>query len=157
MKRFPQTVRDAMQSTGAMATCLPVQIDGPDSGWETAFFLQIAGPESKQDRRTLRTPGKAFSVGIESDVIETESGAVVIIRAEIHTRIDDPLSMEILMTPGEGGAHHEALKRLTQQQRLSWFFGDQSYWLIHAQSQPLGAQQREGFLKLLNIAVKHDA
>ncbi len=157
MKRFPQSVREAMQSSGAMATCLPVQIDGSESDWETAFFLQIAGPESKQDRRTLRAPGKAFSVGIEPDVIETESGAVVIIRAEIHTRVDDPLSMEILLTPGEGGAHHEALKLLTQQHSLTWFFGDQAYWLIHAQSQPLGNEHREGFLELLNSAVKYDA
>ncbi len=157
MKRFPQTVRDAMAASGAMATCLPVQIGGPDSAWETALFAQIAGSESKLDRRALRTPGKVFSVAIETDLIETKTAAVVMLRAEIHTRIDDPLSMEILLTPGEGGAHHEALKLLTQQQRLSWFFGDRAYWLIHAQSQPLGAEQRAGFAQLLSEALRHDA
>jgi len=146
-----------MSASGAMATCLPVQIDGSECAWETAFFMQLAGPESKPDRRRLRDPGKAYTIGIESDVIATESAAVVIIRAEIHTCENDPLSMEILLTPGQGGAHHEALQLLTRQPRLSWFFGDRAYWLIHAQSQPLGGQQHAGFRELLSESVRHDA
>lgn len=157
MNRFPPSVREAMSASGSMATCLPVCMDGPGEAWETAFFMQLAGPESKADRRSLRDSGKTFSIGIESDVIETETAAVVIIRAEVHVRAGDPLSLEVLLTPGEGGAHHEALKLLTRQPRLRWFFGDRAYWLIHAQSQPLGPQQHAGFAELLNAAVRHDA
>jgi hypothetical protein len=52
MKRFPETVREAMRAGGAAATCVPVQLDG--AHWETAFFFQVAGPECKEDRRVLR-------------------------------------------------------------------------------------------------------
>jgi len=157
MKRFPQFVREAMTASGAMATCLPVRADGPYSDWETAFFLQLAGPESKADRRTLQGSGQTFSTGIETDVIETESAAVVMLRAEIHLRDADPLSMEILLTPGEGGAHHQALKLMTRQPSLRWFFGDRAFWLIHAQAQPLGSEQHAGFPEVLNTALRHDA
>ena len=155
MKRFPKAVRDAMQAGGAAATCVAVRLDGDD--WEAAFFFQLAGSECKEDRRALTHAGGPVPVGLETDLVETDFGAVVMLRPEVHTRADDPFACEILLTPGEGGAHFDALKLLGSQPRLCWFFGDQSHWLIHSQQHPLDAEQHAGFASLLADAVRHDS
>ena len=154
MKRFPEFVRESMRTAGAAATCLPVQLDGAQ--WETAFFFHVAGPECKEDRRLMRSRGGPLPVGLETDLIETDHAAVVMLRPEVYTRENDPLTCEILLTPGEGGAHFDALKLLSQQQRMCWFFGDQAYWLVHSQQFPLDDAQRKGFDELLRDALKHD-
>jgi len=143
-----------MQASGAMATCVPVKMDGPS--WEAAFFFQVAGPESKEDRRAMRRSEGAFGIGLETDLVETEHGAVVMLRPELHTRPDDPLALEILLTPGDGGAHHEALRLLTTQPSLTWLFADRAWWVIHAQSHPLGPEHHAGFQELLDGALRHD-
>ena len=155
MKRFPRAVRDAMRAGGAAATCIPVQLDG--SGWEAALFLQLAGPECKADRRIISRSEGPLPVGIEADLIKAEHASVVTLRAEVHTRFDDPMVSEILMTPGAGSSHFEALKLLTAQPNLCWFFGDETYWLMHSQSHPLAPEQRAGFAELLDDATSHDA
>lgn len=158
MKRFPPAVREAMGSSGAMATCVPVRLDG--SSWEAAFFMQLAGAESKEDWRLMARRGQRgearFAMGLESDVVESEHGAVVILRPELHTRPGDPLVMEILLTPGLGGAHHEALQLLASQASLSWFFADAAYWVLHAQTLPLAPSHHEGFRQLLAQCLRHD-
>jgi len=93
---------------------------------------------------------------METDLVTTDHGAVVVLRPELHTRVDDPLVMEILLTPGDGGAHHEALRLLAEQPQLSWLFGDAAGWVIHAQSHPLGHEQHAGFSELLADALRHD-
>jgi hypothetical protein len=153
-QQFPPAVRDAMSASGAMATCVPVQFEPPH--WQAALFFQVSGPESKQDRRAMRRGEGPFAIGLETDVVETEHGAVVILRPELHIRADDPLVMEILLTPGEGGAHHEALRLLSEQPALNWLFADRAWWVIHAQAHPLGAEQHEGFEDLLATALRHD-
>jgi hypothetical protein len=153
-QRFPAPVRAAMQASGAMATCVPVRLEGPD--WEAAFFFQVAGPESRDDRRLMRRRAGAFAIGLETDLVETEHGAVVVLRPEIHTRPDNPLALEILMTPGDGGAHHEALRLLAAQPSLTWLFADAAGWVIHAQSHPLGPEEHAGFRDLLDGALRHD-
>jgi hypothetical protein len=154
MKRFPEFVRDAMRSAGAAATCLPVQLD--QEYWETAFFFHLAGPECKEDRRLMRKQGGPLPAGLETDLIATEHASVVVLRPEIHTREDNPLSCEILLTPGEGEAHFDALKLLSKQSRICWFFCDQAYWTLHSQQLPLNDAQRHGFDELLRDALKHD-
>ena len=154
MKRFPEGVRQAMQASGAAATCVAVQLDGED--WEAALFFQLAGAECKADRRALAKTRGPLPVGMESDLIETDSGAVVLLRPSIYTLPDDPFTCEILLTPGDGGAHFEALKLLTRQPRLSWFLGDQTLWTLHSQQHPLEAAQHEGFDALLRDALRHD-
>lgn len=104
----------------------------------------------------MRRDEGPFAIGLETDVVETEHGAVVILRPELHINADDPLVMEILLTPGEGGAHHEALRLLSEQPALSWLFADRAWWVIHAQSHPLGSEQHEGFADLLATALRHD-
>ncbi len=155
MKRFPEAVREAMRSSGASATCLPVQLDG--DAWEAALFIEVAGPECKEDRRILQRCDGALAVGLETDLIETDFGAVVVLRPEIHTRPGNPFVCEILLTPGEGGAHFDALYRLCRQPRLCWFFADQAYWLVHSQQHPLDAEQHRAFDELMRDAVKHNA
>ncbi len=154
VKRFPEAVREAMRAGGAAATCVPVQLDG--ERWETAFFFHVAGPECKEDRRILRNTEHPLPVGLETDLIETDFAAVVILRPEVYTREDDPLTCEILLTPGEGSVHFDSLKLLGEQQRLCWFFGDQSYWSVYSQQLPLDDEQRAGFSELLSDARKHD-
>ena len=155
MKRFPDAVRDAMQASGAAATCVPVQLDG--EAWEAALFIQLAGAECKADRRAIKRSEGPLPVGMETDLIETEHAAVVVLRPEIHTQPDDPFTCEILLTPGDGGAHFEALKLLGGQPRLCWFFADQSHWLLHSQQHPLDYDQHTEFESLLRDALKHDA
>lgn len=154
MNRFPSAVRDAMHKSGAMATCVPVRLDG--GGWEAAFFVQLSGAESKADRRAMTTGQGPFAMGLETDLVETEHGAVVVLRPELYTRADDPLVMEILLTPGVGGAHHEALRLLAAQRRLSWLFADAAGWIIHAQTLPLEDAHRHGFADLLAGSLRHD-
>jgi hypothetical protein len=153
-RQFPKAVRDAMSASGAMATCVPVQFD--EKRGQAAFFFQVAGPESKQDRRAMRRDEGPFAMGLEADVVETEHGAVVMLRPELHINPEDPLVMEILLTPGDGGAHHEALRHLSEQATLSWLFADRAWWVIHAQSHPLDKAQREGFAELLASSLRHD-
>lgn len=143
-----------MQSNGAAATCVAVQLDGDE--WEAALFFQLAGAECKADRRAIKQAQGTLPVGMESDLIETDSGAVVVLRPEVHTRPGDPFVCEILLTPGDGGAHFEALKLLCGQPRLCWFFGDQAHWIIHSQQHPLEAAQHTGFDAMLRDALKHD-
>ena len=88
MKRFPSAVRDAMQASGAMATCVPVRLDGAE--WEAAIFVQLAGAESKADRRAMATGQGPFTIGLETDLVETDHGAVILLRPELYTRSDDP-------------------------------------------------------------------
>lgn len=143
-----------MQASGAAATCVPVQLDGEQ--WESAFFFHVAGPECKEDRRLMRKAGAPLPVGLETDLIETEFAAVVMLRPEVYARDGDPLTCEILLTPGEGGVHFEALKLLGAQTRICWFFGDQAYRLVHSQQLPLDDEQRAGFDGLLRDSLKHD-
>ena len=155
MKRFPEAVRAPMQASGAMATCVPVRLDGAD--WEAALFFQLAGPECKADRRALAHAGAPLAVGLETDLIETGHAAVVVLRPEVHACADDPFACEILLTPGESGAHFDALELLTRQLRLCWFFADQSYRVFHSQAHLLDESQHAGFESLLADAVRHDA
>jgi len=155
MRRFPEPVREAMSTSGAAATCVPVQLE-PEQ-WEAAFFIQMAGAECKADRRIVKRARGPLPVGLETDVIETEHAAVVVLRPEIHTTPGDPFTCEILLTPGEGGAHFEALKLLASQPRLCWFIGDQTHWLLHSQQHALDDEQHAGFEELLRDAVRHDS
>ena len=154
-RKFPAPVREAMTASGAAATCIPVELDG--GAPEAAFFINLAGPESKADRRVIRYWRGPLSLGLESDVIETDHGAVVVLRPEVHTGPFDPLVCEILVTPGEGGAHFEALDLLARQPRLTWFFGDQGFDIIRTQQHPLALEQHEAFAALLKDALRHDA
>ena len=152
---FPAPVREAMTVSGAAATCIPVQLDGGTP--EAAFFINLAGPESKADRRVIRKWRGPLSLGLDSDVIETAHGAVVVLRPEVHTGPFDPFVCEILVTPGEGGAHFEALDLLSRQPRLTWFFGDRGFEIIRTQQHPLDDEQRGEFAALLKTALRHDA
>lgn len=143
-----------MLTSGAAATCVPVQLDG--EAWEAAFFIQMAGAECKDDRRAIGKAAGPLPLGLETDLIETETGAVVVLRPEVYTKADDPFTCEILLTPGEGSVHFEALKLLSSQPRLCWFFGDQTHWMLHSQQHPLDDEQRAGFDELARDALKHD-
>ena len=153
--RFPRSVRRAMAASGATATCVPVKLDSDT--WETALFVQLGGVECKRDRRILSKTQRPVPVGIETELIENQNAAVVMLRLEVHTDPDDPLVAEILLTPGEGPEQFDALKLLAEQTRLCWFFGDQDYWTLHSQQHPLEAAQHASFDELLRDAVKHDA
>ena len=153
--RFPAPVREAMAASGAAATCIPVELDG--GAPEAAFFINLAGPESKADRRVIRKWRGPLSLGLDSDVIETAHGAVVVLRPEVHTGPFDPFVCEILAVPGEGGAHFEALDLLSRQPRLTWFFGDRGFEIIRTQQHPLDDEQRGEFAELLRKALRHDA
>ena len=154
-RKFPTPVREAMAASGAAATCIPVGIDGGEL--EAAFFINLAGSESKADRRVIRRWSGPLSLGLDSDVIETGHGAVVALRPEVHTGPFDPFVCEILITPGEGGVHFEALSLLSRQPRLTWFFGDRGFEIIRTQQHPLDGGQRAEFAALLKDALRHDA
>lgn len=155
MKRFPATVRRAMRETGAAATCVPVRLDG--GGWEAALFIQLADVESEPDRRLLARAGTPVPVAVETDLIENENAAVVVLRLETYARPDDPLAVEILLTPGNANGHFDTLNRLANQPRLCWFFADRDFHVIHAQQHALNNEQHAGFDALLRDAAVHDA
>ena len=144
-----------MQAGGATVTCLPVRLD--TDSWETVLFFHLAGPECKQDRRVLAKTQRPLPVSIETDLLSLQHAAVVTLRAEVFTQPQDPLTGEILLTPGGARAHFDALKLLSQQQRLCWFFGDQDFRVLYSQQSPLDYEQHVEFDDLLRDAVKHDA
>ncbi|MFQ5755085.1 MAG: hypothetical protein ACE5H7_03215 [Acidiferrobacterales bacterium] len=152
---LPREVRAAMQASGATVTCLPVRLDGNE--WETALFFRLAGPECKRDRQVLAKTHRPLPVTLETNVLELPSAAVVTLRAEVHTLADDPLAGEILLTPGGSRTHFDALKLLSKQDRLCWFFGDEDFRQLHSQQNPLDVEQRESIDDLLRDAVRHDA
>ncbi|MBA2490167.1 MAG: hypothetical protein H0V34_00160 [Gammaproteobacteria bacterium] len=144
-----------MRKTGAAATCVTVQLDAGE--WEAALFVQLAGEQCERDRRALFTMNKRVPVGIETDVIEHEHGAVVMLRLDICTVPDDPMVAEILLTPGGACGHFEVLQRLSCQPRLCWFFGDEDYLVLGAQQHGFADAQRAEFDRLRLDAVRHDA
>lgn len=144
-----------MTTSGAAVTCVPVQLDS--GSWEAAIFFQVGGPESKQDRRVLRASEEPLPMGMETDLVSHENAAVVLIRLEVFTALDDPLVGEVLITPGAHETHFETLKLLSQQQRLCCFFGDEAFWLIHSQQIGLDDAYRAEFDDLLRDATNHDA
>ncbi len=144
-----------MASSGAAVTCLPVRIDG--DAWETAVFFDVAGPECAGDRHVLGDPSSQVALGFEGDLIETSSGSVVVLRFEAHTMHEDPLAGEVLLAPGGSQTHFEALKHLTAQARIGWFFAGEEHAIIRVQHYPLGAEHHQAFEELLGDAVRHDA
>lgn len=155
MKAFPESVRRAMLAEGTAATCLPVRLDGGD--WESALFFHLGGEESAPDREALLERSRPVAVGLETEVMKLDNGAVVMVRAEAHTREDDPLVGEVLLVPGETRAHFDALQLLSEQRRLSWFFADTAFRVIHAQEHPLDSEHRDELARVLREAVEHDA
>jgi len=144
-----------MRSHDSAATCLPCVFDSGQ--WETAIFFRLSGPESKTDRRLLSQTTKPIPLSLETDLIEAESAAVILLSVEALTHPDDPLIGEILLTPGGSEVHFEALRLLASQPRLCWFFSDADFRIIHSQQMPLGRDHHGHFDDLLKDAVKHDA
>lgn len=156
-----------MRASGATATCVAVQVETaadqlnhtPEShadSWETAAFILAAGPESKQDRRVLRS-GPGVPLALETDLIEHDHAAIIVLRLIAKTDEQSPLVGEVLLTPGVGGAHFQALQLLTMQPRLIWFFGDKAFNVISSQSMPFGQAHHDHFESLLGDATTHDA
>ncbi len=155
MNRFPDFVRNNMAVSGSSVTCLPVQFDGGD--WESSIFFAAGGSECKEDRRILNKLDGTISVAIDADVIEHNNAAVVVLRLEAFTRELDPLTGEVLLTPGEIESHFQTMKLLSKQPYLKWFFSDAAYYVIHSQQNPLGKVEHESFQEVLDKAVRHDA
>lgn len=155
MKRFPEFVRNSMDYTGSSVTCLPVQFDGGD--WESAVFFQVAGPESKEDRKLLARNEGTVPVSMETELISHQSASIILLRLEVYTREVNPLVGEVLLAPGEMKSHFETIKLLANQTVLRWFFSDAAYWIIHSQQNSLGAVEHGAFQEVLDEAVKHDS
>ena len=158
LEKFPQSVIDMMSAGGSTVTCLPVQLDSeaPDV-WQSAFFFRLGGQESQRDIRLLKKSTEAFSVGLETDIIEHTNASVVMLRLQAFTQKDNPLVGEILLTPGGAETHYEILTLLSQQDTLTWFFSDQEYQVIHQQRQPLSKEWQDEFLALRSEAFKRDS
>lgn len=158
MDKFPQSVIDMMNAGGSTVTCLPVQLDSEEADiWQSAYFFRLGGRESQRDIRLLEKSTSAFSVGLETDIIEHANATVVMLRLQVFTRQDDPLVGEVLLTPGGAETHYEVLGLLAEQQTVTWFFSDQDYRVLHQQRQPLSQEWRDEFLALRSEAFKRDA
>jgi hypothetical protein len=155
MNAFPQAVCTAMQNSGATVTCMPVRLDTAD--WEAAVFFHLAGPESKRDRQALVKAERPFAVSIEADLLELQQASVVVLRFEVATIPEDPLTGEVLLTPGDVRTHFDTVQLLCRQHRLCWFFGDSDFRVLHSQQNPIGDEQRTAFDELLADCVRHDA
>lgn len=155
MKFFPDSVRDAMRAGGAHVTVVPVQFD--HQAWEAAAFFQLAGPQCKTDRHVLAKTDRPFPVTLETDLLERPQAAIVILRLEVFTHPKNPLVGEILLTPGASSTHHEALKLLSGQPRLRWFFSDEDFRVLYSQEHPLSHDQHMSFDELMRDALRHDA
>ncbi len=144
-----------MSVTGSSLTCLPVSFDRTD--WESAIFFQLSGKESKQDRRVLSRLDESVPVAIDADIIKHANAAVIVIRVEVYTSESDPLTGEVLLTPGEIKSHFETVRLLSKQPLLKWYFGDAAYWVIHSQQNQLSNVDNSVFADVLDVATRHDA
>lgn len=145
-----------MRATGSAATCVPVKLGGSDD-WEAALFIHVAGPECKQDRRSLKTRNTPVPVQIEPRLMAHGSAAVVSMELSVETVPDDPLKYEILLIPGREETHYQGIKLLARQQRVCWFFGDNDYRVIQAQEQEIEDEQHEAFESIARDAFAHDS
>ena len=145
-----------MRAGGSMVTCLPVQLDQQDD-WESAIFFRLFGKESEADLLALSNGQSRFPIGIETDLIQHESASVVVISVEAEIIKGDSLRGEILLTSGGATAHFEALKLLSSQPRLCWFFTDENFSVVHSQEHPLNEQMHAEFSSLLQEASSRDA
>jgi hypothetical protein len=138
-----------------MTTCLPVRLDHGD--WESAVFFDLGGSECVRDRQVLEAGDGPCPIGLEADVIECATAAIVMLRFEVATRAGDPLAGEVLLTPGVGDVQFETLRNLTEQNHLRFFFGDEEHRVIHSQQLSLGERKHGGYRGILQDAVRHDA
>jgi hypothetical protein len=144
-----------MQTNGAAVTCMPVRLDAAD--WEAAVFFHLAGAESKRDRQVLAKAERPLAVSVEADLLELQHASVVVLRFEVVTIPEDPLSGEVLLTPGGVRTHFDTMQLFCRQQRFCWFFGDSDFRVLHSQQNPIGDEQRTSFDELLADCVRHDA
>lgn len=154
VKEFPPQVKNIMRERDIAATCIPVQFGGEI--WEAAFFFHVAGPESKQDRRTLKKHGVTPAM-LGTELLTHANAAVVLMRIEVQTVIDDPLVFEILLIPGEFSMHYECLKLLAKQRRIRYFFADTDFRVLQEQEQKINDVQHEKFESLAREAFAHDS
>ncbi len=138
-----------------MTTCVPLQFD--DEIWRTAVFFELGGKECERDRHALESVSSPVAIGLEADLIEEKTAAVVMLRFEIMTIVDNPLAGEVLITPGLGNIQFETLNTLSGQDYLPFYFADGNYNVIHSQQLGLGNAERGGYRSLLDDAVSHDA
>jgi hypothetical protein len=155
MDRFPSTIIKSMAASGAMTTCVPVEID--QDIWESAVFFELGGAECAEDRKIMQASQKAFPVSLEADLIECQTAAIVMLRFEVMTCSDSPLAGEVLVAPGVGNVQFETIENLTRQESLKLFFSDEKYKVIHSQQIILRDQERQGYKGILEDAVRHDA
>ena len=142
-----------MREKDIAATCIPVQYD--DRQWESAFFFHVSGPESKQDRRILKKQ-KITPAVLMAELMTHASAAVVMLRVEVGTIMDDPLVFEILLTPGHVTMHYECLKLLARQERIRYFFSDSDYRILQEQEQEISDAQHQNFETLARESFAHD-
>ena len=143
-----------MRDRAIAATCIPVQFD--NDVWESAFFLHVAGPESKQDRRALKKDG-VTPAALMTELLAHANAAIVLMRLEVQTVIDDPLVFEILLIPGEFSIHYECLKFLAAQQRIRYFFADSDFRVLQEQEHQISDIQHKKFENLAREAFAHDS
>lgn len=145
-----------MRRAGSGATCVPVKLGGAGN-WEAALFVHVSGPECKQDRRVIRTAREPVGVDLEARLMAHEAAAVVSIELSISTVPDDPLKYEILLLPGREATHYQAIKLLSHQHRICWFFADNDYRVIQAQEQEIEPARHELFESIARDAFAHDS
>lgn len=154
VKEFPLQVKRIMRERDIAATCIPVQFD--DENWESAFFLHVAGPESRLDRRVLKR-GRVTPAVLATEFMAHANASVVLMRLEVQTIVNDPLVFEILLVPGEFSIHHECLKFLAKQKRIRYFFADSDYRVLQEQEHEIRDIQHEKFEILAREAFAHDS
>jgi hypothetical protein len=155
LKRFPALVRRTMREAGAAATCAAMQLD--DGPVQVALFLNMGLARVQGERKLLQRWNRALALGMETDVVNTSSGAVVVLRPQIRLGEGETLAFAILLTPGVGKTDSKSLKLLESQARLSWFFGDADFNVMRSQSHPLQPDQHAEFKRLRRNAFEHDA
>jgi len=145
-----------MRKSGSDATCVPVRL-GDSEDWEAALFLHVSGPDCKQDRRLLKTAREPVAVEIEPRLMAHAAAAVVSMELSVQTVPDDALKYEILLVPGREETHYQAIKLLSGQRRLCWFFGDNDFRVIQAQEQEMEPGLQEDFESIAREAFAHDS
>ena len=144
-----------MHQSGAMTTCVPLEFD--NGSYESTVFFELGGEECEIDRVLLSKATSPLPINLEAELIEHANASVVMLRFEIVTKLDDPLAGEVLIVPGLGDVQFETLRCLSTQANLKFYFSDDRYHVIHSQQLVLSDRERQGYAKILEEVIRHDA
>ena len=151
-ERFPDDVMVLLHNANITLSCVPVQLDNGE--WQAAIFFVL--PADAPCLKTGKLLGGPYTVELDADLHEHETGTLIEVGLEIVTPIE-PSRGTMLFITGHSPSHFESIKLISQQDQLPLFIGDEYCRVLYKQNIPVSKAMQNGFKQLLDEAVARDA